>query len=154
MRTEAAGQLVGIGHFRSGAINAEQGLGFRFAHAVIGALERQQGSPLQLFQRRAESAFEERPQQFIELPQHFAGGIGREVALGQAPAVILHLLEEFVDRSEARHRARRNGHQRVPLHLAIAPFAEQRQKLPLQPRRRRSNHLRQTGNVPSRRFRE
>ena len=110
---EPAQQFLQILGLQLDAEQLVKRLCFRFANLIIGVVERQDHAEVQLFANPLKigvlvrnQRLECRRQDRIVLFQSFQNGAGRKIHLGQPPAVVFHLLDEFQRRMTARQHAR------------------------------------------------
>ena len=87
---------------------------------------------MQLLPRRLEAAGEHRVEQAAELPQDFVHRGRRNVQLGQAAAVVFHLLQELGERAETGSGGGGDGQEGSDLQGIIAALAKQRGKAAIQ----------------------
>ena len=101
-------QLLQIARLQLDAEQLVEGLRFRLADLIIGVVERQDDAevkllahPLKIGVLVRNQRFERRRQQLVVLLQRFQNRAGRQIQLGQAAAVVFHLLDEFERRLAA-----------------------------------------------------
>ena len=120
---EAAQQLVQIARFQLYPEQLIESLCFGLAHLVIGVVQRQDDAEMQLLAHPLEirvfvgkQLAQHGSEQAVVRLQCFDDTAGGQIELGQAAAVVFHLLDEFQRRlatgQNARGSARRDGSQR------------------------------------------
>ncbi len=120
---KAAQQFIQIARFQLDAEQLVEGLRFGLADLVIRVVQRQDDAEMQLLAHPlevgvfvGEQLAQHGGEQPVILLQGFDDAAGRQIELGQAAAVVFHLLDEFQRRlaagQNARGGARSDGSQR------------------------------------------